>query len=115
MASGGDIPFYKLKAIGGGSRLRGVEHRNLYKGRQSVYFQVEGRQELFWRLGGVLFAGVGQAFDTFDTFSADNYRAVYGIGGRFRALKDEKLNIRMDLGFTDNGQHAFYLSVREAF
>ena len=33
----------------------------------------------------------------------------------FQALKDERFNIRLDLGFTDNGQSAVYLSVREAF
>ncbi|WP_176214799.1 BamA/TamA family outer membrane protein [Reichenbachiella faecimaris] len=115
MTSGDDIPFYKLNKIGGGGRLRGVEHRNLYRDRQSVYFQIEARQELFWRFGGVIFAGVGEVFDGFGDFSSHKLRAIYGLGGRFRALKDEKLNFRMDMGFTDNGQHAFYLSVREAF
>ncbi|MEP3388620.1 MAG: BamA/TamA family outer membrane protein [Reichenbachiella sp.] len=111
----GDAPFYKLPKMGGGGRLRGIEHRNLYRDRQLMYFQVEARQELFWRFGGVVFAGVGEVFDSFSEFGTDKIRAVYGLGGRFRALKDEKLNFRMDLGFTDNGQHAFYLSVREAF
>lgn len=115
LTSGGDIPFYKLNKMGGGGRLRGIEHRNLYRDRQSVYFQVEARQELFWRFGGVIFAGVGEVFDSFNDFDTRKMRAIYGVGGRFRALKDEKLNFRMDLGFTDNGQHAFYLSVREAF
>lgn len=115
LSSGEDIPFYKLNPMGGGGRLRGIEHKNLYRDRQSLYFQVEGRQELFWRFGGVIFAGVGQVFDGFGDMRADQIRFVYGLGGRFRAIKDEKLNIRLDLGFTDNGQHAFYLSVREAF
>lgn len=113
--SGSDIPFYKLAKLGGDERLRGIEHKNLYQDKQSVYFQVEGRQELFWRLGGVIFAGVGQVANSIGNFSGDNMRFVYGLGGRFRALKDEKLNIRIDLGFTDNGQNALYLSVREAF
>ncbi|MEO9804308.1 MAG: BamA/TamA family outer membrane protein [Reichenbachiella sp.] len=115
MTSGRDIPFYKLSKIGGSSRLRGLEHRNLYRDRQAVYFQVEARQELFWRLGGVLFVGAGEVFDSFKDFDAGEAHLIYGLGGRFRALKDEKLNFRLDLGFTDNGQHAFYLSVREAF
>ena len=115
MTSGTDIPFYKLPKLGGDERIRGIEHKNLYQDRQSVYFQVEGRQELFWRFGGVIFAGMGEVFNDFNDFSSNDLIWIYGLGGRFRALKDEKLNIRMDLGFTTNGQSAVYLSVREAF
>jgi len=116
LTSGRDIPFYKLNTIAGGGRLRGFAHKNLYRDRQSVFFQVEGRQHLFWRFGGVVFAGVGSVFNSFEQeFKSEYVRFVFGFGGRFQAIKDEKLNIRMDLGFTDNGQSAFFLSVREAF
>ncbi|MEO9965530.1 MAG: BamA/TamA family outer membrane protein [Reichenbachiella sp.] len=115
MTSGRDIPFYKLTKIGGNNRLRGIEHRNLYRDRQAFYFQAEIRQELFWRFGGVIFGGAGEVFDSFNDFDGGDLHYIYGIGGRFQALKGEKLNFRLDLGFTDNGQHAFYLSVREAF
>ncbi|PIB34555.1 hypothetical protein BFP72_03585 [Reichenbachiella sp. 5M10] len=115
LTSGKDVPFYKLNFIGGDNRLRGFDHGNLYVDNQSVYFQVEARQELFWRLGGVIFAGAGQVFDSFAQYDVDDIRFVYGLGGRFQAIKDKKLNLRMDIGFTDNGQHAIYLSVREAF
>ncbi|UXP32558.1 BamA/TamA family outer membrane protein [Reichenbachiella agarivorans] len=115
LSSGTDIPFYKLNFMGGDNRLRGFDHQNLYRDRQSMYFQVEARQELFWRFGGVIFAGVGEVFDTFSNFNTDNVRFVYGLGGRFQAIKDKKLNIRADLGFSDNGQYGVYLSVREAF
>lgn len=115
MTSGRDIPFYKLWKIGGNNRLRGIEHRNLYRDRQAVYAQIEARQELFWRFGGVLFVGAGEVFDSFNDFDAGKAHLIYGFGGRFRALKGEKLNFRLDVGFTDDGQNAFYLSVREAF
>lgn len=110
-----DVPFYKLSRLGGSERLRGVEHKNLITSRQTVFAQVEARQELFWRFGGVIYAGMGEAFDAFSDFNTSNMRFIYGLGGRFQALKDEKLNIRLDLGFTDNGQSAFYFSIREAF
>ncbi len=115
LLSGDNIPFYKLSAIAGDSRLRGIAHRNLYRDKNSMFFQVEGRQDLFWRFGGVLFAGVGQAFNSFSAMNTDNFRFVYGLGGRFQAMRDQKLNLRLDLGFSDEGQYAFYLSVREAF
>ena len=115
MTGGGDIPFYKLNAIAGDSRLRGIQHRNLYKDNNAMFFQVEGRQHIFWRFGGVLFAGVGQAFESFSSMTSEDFRFVYGLGGRFQAMRDQKLNLRMDVGFSDQGQYAFYLSVREAF
>lgn len=115
LTAGDNVPFYKLPAIAGDQRLRGIQHKNLYLDKQSMYFQVEARQDLFWRFGGVLFAGVGHVFDSFSNFDAHEFRYVYGLGGRFQAMRDQKLNIRLDLGFSQEGQSAFYLSVREAF
>lgn len=111
----GDVPFYKLNQIGGDNRLRGFQHKNLYKDRNAMFVQLEARQELFWRLGGVLFAGAGQVFDQISSFSSNNMNFVYGFGGRFNAIKNEKLNVRLDVGFTENADYSFYLSVKEAF
>ncbi len=113
--SGTDIPYYKLPKLGGDDRMRGLSHKNLYIDRQSYFVQAEVRQELFWRFGGVLFAGTGGVAPTPGDFKLSENRFIFGAGGRFQALKDEKMNIRLDIGFTDNGQSAFYLSVREAF
>ncbi len=115
LTTGDDIPFYKLPSIAGDRRLRGITHKNLYRDKQSMYFQVEGRQDLFWRFGGVIFAGVGHVFESFSNFDVHEFRYVYGLGGRFQAMRDQQLNIRMDLGFSQDGQKAFFLSVREAF
>ncbi|MFY0655071.1 MAG: BamA/TamA family outer membrane protein [Cyclobacteriaceae bacterium] len=115
LTTGTDIPFYKLAKLGGDDRLRGIVHKNLYIDRQSYFLQAEVRQDLFWRFGGVLFAGMGDVAPTIGDFSFSNTRFVFGAGGRFQALKDEKMNIRLDIGMTDNGQTAFYMSVREAF
>ena len=113
--SGSDIPYYKLPKLGGDDRMRGVAHKNLYIDRQSYFAQAEIRQDLFWRFGGVLFAGVGNVASSLGDISLKNNRFIYGLGGRFQAVRGEKMNIRMDIGFTDNGQSAFFLSVREAF
>ena len=113
--SGDEIPFYKLSKLGGDDRLRGIAHKNLYIDRQSYFLQAEVRQDLFWRFGGVLFAGMGDVAPGIGDFRLRDTRFVVGAGGRFQALKHEKMNIRIDLGITDNGQTAFYMSVREAF
>lgn len=113
--TGSDIPFYKLQKVGGDSRLRGIENSNLYIDKQSFWMQAEYRRELFWRFGGVAFAGFGDVAPSLDKFRFNELKYVVGLGGRFQAMKDEKLNVRLDAGIGRGGQYAFYLSVKEAF
>jgi len=115
LTSGDEIPFYLLPEIGGDTKLRGIENANLYRDKQSWYTQVEYRRTLFWRLGGVVYAGVGNVAPKIAAFEMDETKYVVGVGGRFQALKDEKFNIRLDIGLANDGQSAFYLSIREAF
>jgi outer membrane protein assembly factor BamA len=112
---GGDVPFYKLPRIAGSKRLRGINHYNRYLQEQSFYSQVEYRRQLFWRLGGVAFAGIGNVAENPDKLIKTSLKYVYGIGGRFKPFKEEDLNIRIDLGFSENGQSGLYFQVREAF
>lgn len=113
--SGDNIPFYKLQKVGGDKRLRGIENSSLYLDKQSFWVQAEYRRTLFWRLGGVAFAGFGDVAPGLDKFNFNELKYVVGLGGRFQAMKDEKLNIRLDAGIGQGGQYAFYLSVKEAF
>ncbi|NJN26731.1 MAG: hypothetical protein HC819_12535 [Cyclobacteriaceae bacterium] len=83
--------------------------------KQSFWMQAEFRRDLFWRFGGVAFAGIGDVAPEIDQFVFDEMKYVVGLGGRFQALKDEKLNARLDVGFGRGGQHAVYLSIKEAF
>ena len=90
--SGDNIPFYKLQKVGGDKRLRGIENANLYLDKQAFWMQAEYRRHLFWRLGAVAFAGFGDVAPGLDKFRFDEMKYVMGLGGRFQALKDEKLN-----------------------
>ena len=112
--AGSGIPFYMLPKIGGDERLRGIANENLYRDQNAFFVQAEARKDLFWRFGGVLFAGVGTVFQDWGN-ATDRARVVYGLGGRFQALDDQKLNVRIDLGFSQEGQSALYISIREAF
>ena len=114
-ASGNDVPFYKLPKLGGDSRLRGIEHENRYNDHHAWHLQIEGRRELFWRFGGVLFAGVGNVAPQFNQLGFENLKYVFGIGGRFKPFKDESLNLRLDIGKGPREQYAVYIAVREAF
>ena len=113
--SGENVPFYKLQKVGGDKRLRGIENSRLYLDKQSFWMQAEYRRELFWRFGGVAFAGFGDVAPGLGDFRFEELKYVVGLGGRFQAMKDEKLNVRLDAGIGRGGQYAFYLSVKEAF
>lgn len=109
------VPFYKLPKLGGSRRLRGINHYNRYIDNTVFYAQAEYRRHLFWRFGAVLFAGFGDVANHYGDYQLDEMKAVVGIGGRFQALKDEKLNARIDIGFALNGQSGLYFLIREAF
>ena len=115
MTSGSDVPFYKLPQLGGDERLRGIENASLYRDKQALFFQAEYRRDLFWRLGMVAFFGFGDVSDRISDLSLNEFKYVAGFGGRFAAVKGEKLNIRVDLGFAKDGQSALYIGLREVF
>lgn len=114
-SSGSNMPFYKLPQLGGDERLRGIENASLYRDRQSFYVQTEYRRDLFWRIGMVAFAGVGDVAQNIGDFRLDEFKYVAGIGGRFAAVRDQKLNIRADFGIAKGGQTAIYIGLREVF
>jgi len=114
-AVGSSIPFYILPRLGGDSRLRGINNENRYRDKHAYYVQIEGRRTLFWRIGGVIFAGVGDVNRQMKDFSFNTMKFVFGIGGRLRPFKNEKLNVRLDIGKGPSDQYAIYLAVKEAF
>lgn len=113
--SGSDIPFYKLPQLGGSTRLRGITNASVYRDRQLMYAQAEYRKHLFWKVGMVAFAGVGDVADKASEFTFSDFKYIGGGGFRFQLFKEQKLNIRVDYGLASGGQSAFYISLRESF
>lgn len=76
--------------------------------------QAEVRRPLFWRIGGVLWTGVGTVFG--ETSQVMEGMHVMGGGGiRVSVFKDGGLNLRLDGGVSQRGDGAIYLNIREAF
>ncbi|MFT3739922.1 MAG: BamA/TamA family outer membrane protein [Breznakibacter sp.] len=112
--SDGQIPFFKMPALGGKRALRGIPHPNKYIGRHMWLVQGELRRDVWWRFGAVVFAGAGESFgNSGEMFSYIKYTA--GAGIRFKALPAENLNFRIDYGIASGGDHAVYFTLREAF
>jgi len=110
----GQVPFYDLPALGGGSIMRGY-YEGRYRDLNAFAGQVEYRRDLWWRLGMVLFAGVGEVFGSEENNFAFS-RLQYSLGGGLRFLFDtaQHINLRVDLGFGKDS-NGIYFGLEEAF
>jgi hypothetical protein len=105
----GDTPFFALSSM----NLRGYAFGE-YMDKLMLTTQVEYRRDLWWRLGAVAFAGLGEVSPSWSAFSWDALLPSYGVGIRFRLTKDNPVNLRVDFAFT-NDDHAIVMFVGEAF
>lgn len=111
----GNTPFRNLEELGGYDMMRGY-YGGRFTDKCLMAYQGEYRRHLFWRLGAVAFAAVGEVSPDLRHFELDpgEWHYSYGGGLRFMLSKEEKLNLRVDYGI---GKHssAFYVQMREAF
>jgi outer membrane protein assembly factor BamA len=113
-AVSGDTPFYKLPALGGQNRMRGY-FEGRYRDNVYTMLQLEYRQYFWWKFGFVVFAGMGDVAEELHKFKFDEFKYSMGIGLRFLFNKEEKVNLRMDLGFGNDGNNGIYFGIEEAF
>jgi outer membrane protein assembly factor BamA len=109
----GDPPFVFLAQAGNEDILRGYA-RNRFRDMRFIGTQVEYRLPLFWRLGAVGFAGVGEVFDGLSDLRWNRLKYSYGAGLRLAVNRRERVNIRVDYGFGRDNT-GFYLGIMEAF
>jgi outer membrane protein assembly factor BamA len=110
----GDVPFYKLPALGGQNRERGYFYGR-YRDKNYMTLQLEYRQYFWWRFGFVVFAGTGNVAPELTKFTFNDLKYSYGFGLRFLFNKEEKVNLRMDIGFGIDGNRGIYFGIEEAF
>ena len=110
---GSDIPFRNLSMLGGKRLMRGY-FMGRYRDNHILAIQAEYHTPYIWRFSGVLFAGFADVFGPYSDNQFSDIKPSGGIGLRFRFLKNEKLNLRMDAGF-GKGDHGLYFHIGEAF
>ena len=110
----GETPFYKLPAIGGAKMLRGY-FAGRYRDNTFAMMQLEYRQFFWWKLGFVAFVGAGNVSDELLNFGFSDLKYSYGGGLRLRFNEKQKVNLRMDLGFGNDGNMGIYFGIEEAF
>jgi hypothetical protein len=112
--AGDDAPFYEAPQLGGKERLRGIGHPLRKTGRAVWLARAEMRQHLWWRIGVVAFAGIGEADNNFQNIFSDIISSGGG-GLRFRMLPNDPFNVRCDFGISSAGTTGFFISLKEAF
>lgn len=110
----GNTPYRSMGMLGGADNLRGF-----YQGRfidNSMYSAiVEYRAPIYWRFSAVAFGGIGDVYNRPKDINGSTLKYSFGGGIRFAVQPKEKLNMRIDYGYSDNYNRGFYFTVSEAF
>ncbi|MCF6269428.1 MAG: outer membrane protein assembly factor [Melioribacteraceae bacterium] len=112
-STSGDVPFFKLPALGGFKRMRGY-FLGRYRDELYLTWQIEYRKIIWNRIGAVAFFGMGDVAKRISQFNLSQFKYSYGVGLRYVFDEKERLNVRMDLGFGKNTS-GIYFSLEEAF
>jgi outer membrane protein assembly factor BamA len=110
----GNPPFQMLGMLGGSYWMRGY-YLGRYRDRNMITAQVEYRFPVWWRFGGVGFAGAGDVGNEVGTFRIDRFKYSMGFGVRFMFDPKERINARLDVGFGEGDNAGVYAMVLEAF
>jgi hemolysin activation/secretion protein len=111
--SSGDVPLFYLPALGGNKLVRGFKDTR-YMGKHCVAGQTEFRFPIWWRLGGTVFVGAGEAADRLDGFGR-HLEVAGGVGLRLTVQTKQKINVRFDFAYNSDGGIGKYIKLKEAF
>ncbi|WP_082065436.1 BamA/TamA family outer membrane protein [Aliterella atlantica] len=116
----GDLPPYEAFLLGGSNSVRGYDEGDLGSGRSFLQATAEYRFPVFSIVGGALFFDVGTDLGTGDNVPG-NPAGVrgksgsgfgYGVGVRVQSPLGP---IRIDYGFTDEGDSRLHFGIGERF
>lgn len=109
----GEVPFAEYSILGSENMKRGY-YSGRYRDKQFAAIQAEYRFPIYKRLGMVVFGAMGDVAPTIQAFALQTIKFSGGGGLRFMLFKDERLNLRLDYGVT-NQSGFMYIGVGEAF
>ena len=110
----GTPPFQMYPLMGGTNWMRGY-YLGRYRDKNMATFQAEFRFPLTWRFGAVGFLGLGNVAENVNQFRINKFKTSMGFGFRFIFDAQEKINARLDFGFSGEGDFGLYAMVVEAF
>ncbi|MCX2741757.1 BamA/TamA family outer membrane protein [Pontibacter anaerobius] len=109
----GEVPLMRLAPAGGDRILRGYA-RNRFLADNFAGAQLEYRFPLYRRFGLAAFTGIGDVFNHTSEVSFSKLKYSVGSGLRYALSKEQKLNVRVDVGYGREGSN-FYVVIGEAF
>lgn len=110
----GDAPFNRLAELGGERNMRG-HFEGRYRDVNYLTLQAEYRATLWKYFGVTVFGGIGEVAPTFSDFNLPELKYSYGIGGRLFIVPEDRVSLRVDVGFDGEGNDGVYVTFREAF
>ncbi|UCE42188.1 MAG: BamA/TamA family outer membrane protein [Candidatus Aminicenantes bacterium] len=109
----GDVPFQRLPVLGGPWVMRGyIQGR--FRDKSAIFFQMEYRVPLIWRLSAAGFVGCGDVADKLNGFKLNDFKISGGLGIRYLINRKSGTNVRLDFGFA-RGNFGVYAMINEAF
>lgn len=110
----GDPPFQQLFLFGGQDLMRGY-YLGRFRDKNMIVVQAEYRiVPIWWRVGAVVFGGIGDVADEPSNFALGDFKYSIGGGIRFLLIRAERIALRLDFGFGE-GDSGFYITLGEAF
>ena len=109
----GDVPYYLYSQLGGDDYLRGYENSRFID-KSMFLIQQDLRFPLWWRFGGAVFIAAGQVAPRLSEVFAGTFHIAGGIGGRFYINREDRLQVRADLAFSEDSS-GFYIGFGEVF
>lgn len=110
----GDCPIRELAMLGGSNNMRGF-YQGRFRDNSMVTFITEIRQPIYDRISACAFGGIGNVYKNINEFQNTHLKYSYGLGIRLALLKKERLNLRVDYGYSDKYNHGFYFTAGECF
>jgi outer membrane protein assembly factor BamA len=101
--TGGVIPFYYMRTLGGPDDLRGF-HRFRFRDRHLLLLQAEYRWEIFTAMDGAIFYDAGKVASRVEDLNFRDLESDYGIGFRFGTRNGVFLRVEGAFG-SSGGAH----------
>lgn len=111
--SWGDVPFQFLPSLGGDGPMRGLLEQR-YRDDVAATVQAEYRLPINRRFGVVGFVSAGQVAEEAAELELAEPRVAGGFGLRIALNGEQKLNLRIDVAFSEVGTSP-YVNMMEAF
>jgi outer membrane protein assembly factor BamA len=107
-------PIRELAMLGGANNLRGL-YQGRYRDDKMISLIGEYRIPIIKRFSICVFGGMGSVYNNIEDLSLNYIKSSFGTGIRFSILPKEKLNIRVDYGFSDIRNRGLYFTIGECF